>query len=572
MPGSKDHRASSLCAMLRKNRIRPASRGDPTLLVLTLPEHASAFGDEVDVFAMPLEFRQGGMLLAIPKDTLSAQALADGQSGSEEILFGPNSVFASDLLDEGEDLNFTVPVGVEVEVLVVDVSDDVLALCREYDPVTDTTATILGYSHEHPASLPEHTRLLVQVNSWLLSRTDDRTGFYTAQDDQEQGPKASNPPGTGVPPGKKPATAKRVSNAAIAEQLTALSAQLQLLSQRQDRLESSGPGFVGHAPEPFVGPTPKLPAVSAQIQNPSGMLQTGQAKALNLIGPPPRTRAAPAAPGANDAVQDEPYDPLQPTAGDPESIASAIAQQSTAITALVAHLTSQSGDVMGDFLSTGQSSSTTRGVQRREKMQNDLATGSSCYFFQLMQQLHRRLHPSKPVPQREEELQGLSVLHYLERQGGYRNQREMGLVAWVLGHALHAAAAGDFRHTKEVLALLMVAVEQSVLDRGDWSLAFMLTLMEEPPLQMFQERAMTLAQNAKPFGPLVPPQWTAVCLSYLKDLEVLANKKVETAKRAAKPPPANPSAGSTGEPEKEESPRRKPRFPKKPKAKAPADA
>jgi len=77
------------------------------------------------------------------------------------------------------------------------------------------------------------------------------------------------------------------------------------------------------------------------------MLQTGQAKALNLIGPPPRTRAAPAAPGANDAVQDEPYDPLQPTAGDPESIASAIAQQSTAITALVAHLTSQSGDVMG---------------------------------------------------------------------------------------------------------------------------------------------------------------------------------------------------------------------------------
>ena len=163
--------------MLRKNRIRPASRGDPTLLVLTLPEHASAFGDEVDVFAMPLEFRQGGMLLAIPKDTLSAQALADGQSGSEEILFGPNSIFASDLLDEGEDLNFTVPVGVEVEVLVVDVSDDVLAICREYDPVTDTTATILGYSHEHPASLPEHTRLLVQVNSWLLSRTDDRTGF-----------------------------------------------------------------------------------------------------------------------------------------------------------------------------------------------------------------------------------------------------------------------------------------------------------------------------------------------------------------------------------------------------------
>ena len=56
---------------------------------------------------MPLEFRQGGILLATPKDTLSAQTLADGQPGSEEVLFGPNSIFVSDLLDEAEDLSYT---------------------------------------------------------------------------------------------------------------------------------------------------------------------------------------------------------------------------------------------------------------------------------------------------------------------------------------------------------------------------------------------------------------------------------------------------------------------------------
>lgn len=268
---------------------------------------------------------------------------------------------------------------------------------------------------------------------------------------------------------------------------------------------------------------------------------------------------------------EEPYDVLQPSLEDP-SIATALAQQSTAITALVAHLASQTGDAMGDLTSLAPSSSTTKGVQRRERMQNALADGSSCYFLQMMQQLHRRLHPSRQVPQTEADMMGLSMLHYLERQGGYRGHRELGLVAWVLGHAIDSAAQGDFKLTKEILALLMVAVEQAVTDRGDWTMAYMLTLMEEPPLQMFQERSMNVSLHAKPFGPLVPPQWTAVCLSYLKDLEVLSTKKTETAKKASKAIPPAASASASAEPDQEASPKRKPRFPRKPKSKSPPDA
>ena len=196
-------------------------------------------------------------------------------------------------------------------------------------------------------------------------------------------------------------------------------------------------------------------------------------------------------------------------------------------------------------------------------MQNALADGSSCYFLQMMQQLHRRLHPSRQVPQTEADMMGLSMLHYLERQGGYRGHRELGLVAWVLGHAIDSAAQGDFKLTKEILALLMVAVEQAVTDRGDWTMAYMLTLMEEPPLQMFQERSMNVSLHAKPFGPLVPPQWTAVCLSYLKDLEVLSTKKTETAKKASKAIPPAASASASAEPDQEASPKRKATLPPK---------
>ena len=55
-----------------------------------------------------------------------------------------------------------------------------------------------------------------------------------------------------------------------------------------------------------------------------------------------------------------------------------------------------------------------------------------------------------------------------------------------------------------------------------------------------QERSMNLVHHSRPLGPLVLPQWTAVCLSYLKDLEVLATKKSETAKKNTNRPKHQP--------------------------------
>eukprot|EP00435_Cladocopium_sp_Y103_P039410 s1015_g10.t1 len=560
--------------MLRKDRLKPASKGEPSLLVLTLPANVTLLQEELDVFALPLEFRRGGMLLVMPSQVLSDQVLHDGLSGSEEVIFGPNTNFQVSLMEENEDDLSLQDLGVSADAVVVDVTDDVIDFCREYDPVTDSQAAIHGFSFDFPTSLPDYNVLLGQVREWISSRHDDRSGFYTAQEDQAE-PPLTRPAKSATP--KKAPVKQRVTNSMISDQLATLAAQMQVLSQRQDQLEKSKGGSAadvgGQAHGHSFLATSKMPAVSAALPNPSGVSQTQAAKALGLLSPPPKiSRNPPAEPNVDFATMDEPLDILQPRPEEAGGIATALAQQSTAITALVAHLAAQAPDALGDLAALGPSSSSTKGVSRRERMQNDLAADTSTYHLQMMQQLHRRLHPAKPVPQKEEDLRDLSVLTYLERNGGYRNQREMGLVAWILGHALDAAASGNMRRTKEVLALMMVAVEQAVVDRGDWSLAYMLTLLEEPPNQMFQDRAINLVHHSKPFGPLVPPQWTAVCLAYLKDLEVLASKKGETAK---KPPKAAASSSSEtpaqGEPEKEASPRRKPRFPKKPKA-SPQDA
>jgi len=558
--------------MLRKDKLRPASKGDPSLLVLSLPPTVTLLDEELDVYALPLEFRKGGMLIVVPAQVINSDTLQEGLKGAEDVLFGPSSTFQAALMEEADDLSL-VELGVTVEVLVIDVTDDVLGLCREYDPVTDSTAAIHGYSFDFPAGLPDCNVLLGQAKEWIASRQEERVGFYSAQEDLEEAP----PTRPAVSASAKKAPAKpRVTNSMIAEQLSNLAAQMQFLSQRQDQLEKSRDGSAedvgGRPPGHAFMASQKLPAVSSALQDPKGVPATLAAKALSLVGPPPKVaKNLQVAVEADVTALDEPLDILQAQPEEMGGIASALAQQSTAITALVAHLAAQSPDALGDLASLGPSSSTTKGVQRRERMQNELAADTSHYYLQMMQQLHRRLRPSKPVPQKEEDLGDLSVLTYLERNGGYRNQREMGLIAWMLGHALDASAVGNIRRTKEILALMMVAVEQSVVDRGDWSLAYLLTLLEEPPNQMYQDRAINLTHSSKPFGPLVPPQWTAVCLSYLKDLEALANKKSETQKKPAKAS-SSQEAPSQGEPEKEASPKRKPRFPKKPKAGQSPDA
>ena len=130
----------------------------------------------------------------------------------------------------------------------------------------------------------------------------------------------------------------------------------------------------------------------------------------------------------------------------------ALTQQSSAVLALVSHLASQ-GDPLSDIPGVSAHSTSIKGVQKREKMQQDLAAGTSTYYLQVMQQLHKKLFPSLPLPKSVDELGHLSVLTYLERTGGYKHARDAGLLMWLLGYAVDA--------------LMMVALDQSVVD-GDW--------------------------------------------------------------------------------------------------------
>lgn len=131
---------------------------------------------------------------------------------------------------------------------------------------------------------------------------------------------------------------------------------------------------------------------------------------------------------------------------------------------------------------------------------------------------------------------------YLERFGSYRQNREGAMILWSLAHCVDCAAANDFQGTKEHLALLSASLDQACHD-GNWSVAWVLNLLDEPPSTMFLDRPPAVSNLGRPFAGMVPAQWAASSLAYLKEMELLTTKKAEAKSPKA---PANQKAEDRG--------------------------
>lgn len=526
--------------MLGSTKVKTVGEGEPTLIVWRVPDEFTGVKDRQS-FVIPVLAREGGFLFAVPSSLLGDTVLLDAAL-EEHGLLGPSNQFHSELIEEDDDGQPT-QVGASVNFTVIDVGADVLKTCREYDPVTDASETILPFDEDLPGALPTVTDVLDDIKSWIENAASGRMTFLSAREEPDP-PKAT----------PKKATSRKVTTAVLSEQLGLLMSQVKVLAEQQEEMKrqqlpmSATPVGGGDPGSTRAG----MPSVSAGMTAPPlGAVK----KAMGLLGPPPKTKQPSTTLGLPDTKPVEETVTNEADNGEPGWV-NILTQQGAALTALVAHLAS--GDALTDLQASSSSSGlsvSTKGVARRERLQGDLASRSSQFFLQVQQQLHKRLHPSQLVPKTEEEAQatGVCLTTYLERHGNFKGQREQALLFWILAHSFDAAAAGDFHATKEYLALAVASLDQACLD-GHWQVAYLLSLLEEPPHQMFAEKAQSSA--TKPFGSLVPPTWAAIALSYMKEVEVLSTKKSESKKAAIKPDPDTTTP----------SPRRRPRFSKKAKA------
>ena len=522
-----------------KNQLKCIGDGeDSHLCVLSLPPELVNEDMPVSCMTIPVLLREEGVLLAIPSDFVSAHNLLEAQSADDFSMLGPSKLLQAALLEEDES-------GVERRLddicrcLLLDVSNDCLPFLREYDVIQDPGETIQPFSVDRPAAIVDVKAIMDQVFAWLDGVGGaQRVHFYSAR---EEPPKAAP---AALKAGKKAAAPKKVTTAVLSQQVDALTIQMQLLASQHEELmkihlKSSATPAVD--PGAAVGTAAKLPAVSAGLS----MTPAGVPKTARLIGPPPKAKqpGKELGTGAGGTDTGEALEDMVNVG--PDQMTHAIMQQSAALTSLVAHLTT--GDAMADLSTpSGQGQSlSTKGVARREKMQQDLSSGNSNYFLQMQQQLYKRMCPTRQIPKTEEELvgSGVSMIGYLERFGGFRNKPEAAMLMWLLAHCVDAAASGDMHLVKEYLALTVTSVDQSCLD-GNWSIAFLISLLEEPPAQVYMEKTSSVSSLGRPFSPLIPASWAAVALAYLKEMELLNSKKSEARGKASSPK----AAGSDQQP------------------------
>ena len=102
---------------------------------------------------------------------------------------------------------------------------------------------------------------------------------------------------------------------------------------------------------------------------------------------------------------------------------------------------------------------------------------------------------------------------------------------WLLGHVADQLLAGDVKGAQEMLALAMVAIEQSAMDNGKWEIAWILASQEDPSQQLFAHRAPATNPRLRAFGPLCPADWGAIALAYVKELDPLSSRRAEALPR-----------------------------------------
>ena len=227
----------------------------------------------------------------------------------------------------------------------------------------------------------------------------------------------------------------------------------------------------------------------------------------------------------------------------------------------MAHLIGQ--DSFVDLSSGSSSSLSTKGTAKREKLQAELANRSGNFMLLVAQSAFRRMRPTDAMPSSLNEFKGRSLFtRYFEKQGGYQSQRDLDLVQWLMAHVADCLLSDDVKGAQELISLGMVMVDQACQDGGKFEVAYLLSLLEDPPPGLYAPRGRSTNPRLAAFSPICPQAWTTTALSFMKEMDLINTRRLEA---STGHPPKKPPARPEEDTEKPAPKRRPPKFPKKPK-------
>ena len=121
---------------------------------------------------------------------------------------------------------------------------------------------------------------------------------------------------------------------------------------------------------------------------------------------------------------------------------------------------------------------------------------------------------------------GLTMTKYVERFGGYGRARDFGHVVWQVAMIMDHLQMENWQGAKDATALLSVCLEQTALD-GMMDVGLLLSLSEDPPSGVFTNRSLAPLPRGKSFAPLASQAWITVARSYIKELDLISQKRAD---------------------------------------------
>ena len=134
---------------MEKRQVKWLVDGDHSLLVVSIPQELAHGGEVTEAYAIPIQSRRGGMLLALPMQAFDNDKLIEEMSGEGSEMIGPSKSFTAPLMMEAED-GSSRALGVNCRFMVVDFTDDILFFLRDYDASGDDPAAIVPFDLGNP--------------------------------------------------------------------------------------------------------------------------------------------------------------------------------------------------------------------------------------------------------------------------------------------------------------------------------------------------------------------------------------------------------------------------------------
>ena len=137
------------------------------------------------------------------------------------------------------------------------------------------------------------------------------------------------------------------------------------------------------------------------------------------------------------------------------------------------------------------------------------------------------LTPGQPQPT-------LCSRAWVEHRSRIGHWKTPAYCAWSVSGALDRLIQGDTAGCRARLGLLLLMLDQTACDRGNWTLSSELSLESGPPMAALQQHTPpSVADGEQPFSKLLDARWAEVAMSHVRETEEFVTKRLKLGRKDA---------------------------------------